>query len=199
MALWQPCYSCKTLKEKLVGCSGCEYTIYCDKKCQASDWKNHKVRCEALSVIKKTIKLYVKICKNESCQKHSDDKISCVCCERISYCSADCAIADWQKHRTRCFRYVEKAHANHVQRYGPEDSIVIECGKRIAEERRWRSNIEAIWLENGETELDVYEDMRIFANFRGDLERIFQERKSCETKEEKKGEGKETPTPPATT
>lgn len=39
------CYTCHTVKEKLLVCGNCGAVKYCSKECQRKDWKEHKVGC----------------------------------------------------------------------------------------------------------------------------------------------------------
>lgn len=39
------CFTCLNFVDKLLVCSGCQCTYYCNNKCQKEDWKRHKKEC----------------------------------------------------------------------------------------------------------------------------------------------------------
>jgi len=39
------CASCQGVSGKLLTCSVCEVTHYCNRECQKKDWKRHKTEC----------------------------------------------------------------------------------------------------------------------------------------------------------
>jgi hypothetical protein len=45
------CNYCKINKEKLLICSRCRATRYCDQTCQQNDWLEHKKTCEKVQVV----------------------------------------------------------------------------------------------------------------------------------------------------
>lgn len=55
------CMKCKKILEKKKMCGRCHTAVYCDVKCQSTDWDDHKVKCPDLLIGHNEKKKLVKI------------------------------------------------------------------------------------------------------------------------------------------
>lgn len=53
------CQTCGTAKEQTFACSACKSTHYCSRECQKLDWKDHKLTCGKINVIKQDVVIMV--------------------------------------------------------------------------------------------------------------------------------------------
>ena len=108
-----PCAACKK-EEATKRCTDCLKcgieTFYCNRECQATNWKTHKAICgttDNLSM-KEAKKVTKRLQKNVSCQNCFKNDIevgsmsACSKCKMTSYCSRECQAAHWPKHKSIC-------------------------------------------------------------------------------------------------
>ena len=83
-------------KEGAKRCSRCKLQFYCSKKCQQSDWKNHKALCNELNQVSLSLaKDVCSVCSKEGAKR-------CSKC-RVQYCcSKECQQNDWKNHKSVC-------------------------------------------------------------------------------------------------
>ncbi|GFH61299.1 hypothetical protein CTEN210_17775 [Chaetoceros tenuissimus] len=92
--------------------------FFCNRECQVRQWKTHKVVCKKTSddnLEKKKSstskedkaegkRLRLRLCEN--CMKKEDDVGSnlsvCSKCKKSYYCSRECQVAHWPKHKSYC-------------------------------------------------------------------------------------------------
>ncbi|GFH61295.1 hypothetical protein CTEN210_17771 [Chaetoceros tenuissimus] len=134
-----PCAACN--KEGAVfRCAPCRDAgvdvFFCNRECQVKLWKTHKNVCKKTSnpdlekeqsSTKKEVKQegkkefqlrkYTQICAN--CSKTDADigsKLSgCSKCNSAFYCSRECQVEDWPKHKSQCKHNFE--FVNYIERY----------------------------------------------------------------------------------
>jgi len=99
------CAACGKASDTLKKCSRCKNISYCSQSCQVNDWSKHKISCQISTKEEKpedyvpsdhTIDMCV------VCGKASDTLKKCSRCKNISYCSKNCQLNDWTKHKTNC-------------------------------------------------------------------------------------------------
>ena len=44
------CATCHAIREKMMRCSQCRQTVYCNAECQKNDWASHKLSCQKIKV-----------------------------------------------------------------------------------------------------------------------------------------------------
>ncbi|XP_062588473.1 uncharacterized protein LOC134250136 isoform X2 [Saccostrea cucullata] len=87
-------------------CQRCKIQKYCSPECQKADWQTHKSHCsqeeKSTSRNEKVSDVPSPICAN--CRSQSA-RLRCSGCRVVYYCSKDCQMTDWNKHKTSCKAY----------------------------------------------------------------------------------------------
>eukprot|EP00956_Cyclotella_meneghiniana_P004473 scaffold5523_cov24-Cyclotella_meneghiniana.AAC.1 len=105
-----PCYNCKKVVEirQLSRCEHCNVVQYCSYDCALAHWPQHKVDCEIRGYYKPTRTTKKETTSKASfcfnCYKVLEIKqlSRCEYCDRVQYCSYDCALANWPEHKVVC-------------------------------------------------------------------------------------------------
>lgn len=81
-----------------LACSKCKTEYYCSEQCQALAWPSHKTLCSADSIVSH--------CNCSHCLKRMrfSDAKKCGRCKGETYCSRECQLADYPKHKPTCIR-----------------------------------------------------------------------------------------------
>jgi hypothetical protein len=84
------CGRCENKETKLLKCSRCNQTSYCNAECQKAHWPKHKKACKLVTC--------------QYCEKLETVKLFAKCsrCQRVFYCGSDCQRADWANHKKMC-------------------------------------------------------------------------------------------------
>ncbi|GFH48325.1 hypothetical protein CTEN210_04801 [Chaetoceros tenuissimus] len=122
-----PCAACNK-EGAVLRCVPCRDAgvdvFFCDRECQVKLWKTHKLVCKKTSngdlptASKETkaegeegLRLYEESSACTNCMKtHADigSKLSvCSKCKSAYYCSRECQVKDWPKHKRMCKHYCE--------------------------------------------------------------------------------------------
>jgi hypothetical protein len=90
-------------KENLLTCSSCKLALYCNSKCQHTDWQHHKKTCGKIRSGKKKVR------KCNYCSTIGtlfQDLKPCEKCGFEFYCRKECERVDLSEHNEICNRYV---------------------------------------------------------------------------------------------
>lgn len=102
------CNACGKTSPTAKICEACRNATYCSPECQRADWDRHKGYCNKTLVVPPSgdimdpaatttvaLNAVCRVCRRVDARK-------CTACKKVAYCTKDCQLADWPRHKKEC-------------------------------------------------------------------------------------------------